>query len=78
MRSLPVGLLSSLCLHPGAVDAAQNQIELFFNDILRDPVSSTEDLKKVLGAVSRRLAIEFSFVEQILENSSYELQAKGY
>ena len=75
LRSLPVGLLSSLCLHPGAVDAAQNQIELFFTDI-RGTVSSTEELKKVLGAVSRRLAIEFSFVEQILENSSYELQAK--
>ena len=75
LRSIPVGLLSSLPLHPGAIDAAQNQIELFFNDI-RGTVSSTEDLKKVLGAVSRRLAIEFSFVEQILENSSYELQAK--
>ncbi len=76
LRSIPVGLLSSLRLHPAAVDTAQNQIRLFFNDILQDPVSSTEDLKKVLGTVSRRLAIEFSFVEQILENSSYELQAK--
>ena len=76
LKSIPIGFLSSLCLHPGAVDAAQNQIQLFFNDILRDPVSSTEDLKKVLGTVSRRLAIEFSFVERILEISSYELQAK--
>ena len=76
LRSISVELLSSLHLHPGAVDAAQNQIKLFFNDILQDSISSTEDLKKVLGYVSRRLAIEFSFVEQILEISSYELQAK--
>jgi hypothetical protein len=75
LKSIHVGLLSSLPLHLSAIDAAQDQIRLFFNDI-RGTVSSTEDLKKVLGAVSRRLAIEFSFVEQILEISSYELQAK--
>ena len=75
LRVVPVGLLSKLPVHLGAVEVALNQIEVFFNDI-KGTVSSPEDLEKVLSAVSGRLPEEFSFVEQILESAGCGLQAK--